>query len=215
MYAVNEQNGDVLWTQGVANGDHSSPTVAGSSVFVSYVCPQAYAFDRFTGTPLWHYSGACSGGGGKTSVYYQRRLYVRDAFFGTTNGDILDAKTGLKLGGFNANRPPAFVGNTGLYSNNNTLTGNDLTSGLPVWSFAGDGTLSTAPIVVNATIYIGGTSGNVFALNLQGQQVWSTDVGPAISGLDEQNVSAPTNGLGAGEGLLLVPAGTSLFALGN
>src|SRR5690348_3103378 len=62
LYAVNEANGNVMWTASVENGDHSSPAVTSSSVFVSYACPQSYAFAPATGQPQWHYSGPCEGG---------------------------------------------------------------------------------------------------------------------------------------------------------
>jgi hypothetical protein len=40
-------------------------------------------------------------------------------------------------------------------------------------------------------------------------------VGAGVSGPDEQNVSQPLAGLGAGQGLLVVPAGNLLAAYGN
>jgi outer membrane protein assembly factor BamB len=42
-------------------------------------------------------------------------------------------------------------------------------SGQVLWSFAGDGGLISAPVVVNQTIYIA-----------SGQQIWSTQVGAPI-----------------------------------
>jgi outer membrane protein assembly factor BamB len=43
LYAVNETTGKLLWTQGVANGDDSSPAVTAQGVYVSYPC-QYYDF---------------------------------------------------------------------------------------------------------------------------------------------------------------------------
>ena len=215
VYAVNESNGAVLWTASVENGDHSSPAVTRQAVYVSYSCPQAYAFRRLSGTLIWHYSGSCEGGGGKTPVVYRGRVYVRDEYFGQTNADILDARTGDWVGGFNADRPPAFVGNVGLYMSAGTLTANDLGTGQILWSFAGDGTLASAPIVVNGYVYVGATSGKLYALNGRGHIAWSTNVGSSILAPDEQNVSQPLTGLGVGGGLLVVPAGTALVAYGD
>jgi hypothetical protein len=45
--------------------------------------------------------------------------------------------------------------------------------------------------------------------------VWSTNVGAAIPGPDEATVSQPLTGLGAGQGLLVVPAGNRLAAYGS
>jgi hypothetical protein len=56
----------------------------------------------------------------------------------------------------------------------------------------------------------------LYGLDLRrGRVVWSTNVGAPILGTDEQNVSQPHTGLGAGQGLLVVPAGTRLVAYGR
>src|SRR6266480_5492784 len=207
LYAVNENNGAVLWTAGVENGDNSSPAVTPGSVFVSYACPQSYAFAPSTGQLQWHYSGRCEGGGGKTPVYHLGKLYVRDSYSTPTNGLILDANTGANTGGFNSDRPPAFVGNLGVYFQSGTLRGVDVTNGNVLWSFAGDGNLVSAPLIVNQTIYIGSSSGLLYALDLNGSQVWSTNVGAPIPTSYEQGPNIYT-GFGAGDGVFVVPAGS-------
>ncbi len=68
VYAVDETNGAVLWTMPVENGDHSSPAVTGGNVYVSYACPQSYAFNAVTGQRLWEHDSCCQGGGGATPV---------------------------------------------------------------------------------------------------------------------------------------------------
>src|SRR5262249_264286 len=142
LYAIDESNGNVLWTASVENGDDSSPAVSGGSVFVSYACPQSYAFSITTGQQLWHYSGGCEGGGGATPVVHYGKVYVRDTYGFPTDGITLDASTGANLGlGFDSNAPPAFTGNLGVYLRNGTLTGVDLNSQQVLWSFAGDGNL--------------------------------------------------------------------------
>jgi outer membrane protein assembly factor BamB len=214
LYAVDETNGAVLWTASVENGDHSSPALMSGRVFVSYACPQAYAFRAATGQLAWHYSGPCAGGGGKTPVIHGATVYVRDAFFADTNGLILDAETGVELGGFDSDRPPAFSGNLALYFQTGTLRAVDVRDGHVLWSFTGDGTLTSAPLIVNRTIYIGGSSGLLYGLNFQGRQVWRTQVGAPIPAPDEHNAFL-TTGLGAGDSLLIVPAGSVLAVYGN
>src|SRR5260370_3547315 len=181
LYAVDETNGNVLWTSSVENGDSSSPAISGASVFVSYACPQSYAFSLTSGQQLWHYSGPCEGGGGATPVVHYGREYVRDAFGFPTNGITLDANTGTNLGlGFNADVAPAFAGNLGVYVHNNTVSGVDLNSQQVLWSFTGDGRIDSAPLIVNQYIYVGSYTGLLYALDLQGNQVWSTQVGSSI-----------------------------------
>ena len=217
VYAVDETNGAVLWTMPVENGDHSSPAVVGGSVYVSYVCPNAYGFDSTTGEELWHYPSVCQfgceGGGGTTPVVHAGQVYVRDSICTQTNGVVLDANTGTKTGLFNSDRPPAFIGDLALYLQSETLVGIDIPSGQQLWSFVGDGALQSAPLIVNQTIYVGGNSGTLYGLNTSGQQIWSTQVGAPIPAPDEQN-GLLTTGLGAGDGLLIVPTDSILVAYG-
>jgi len=98
-----------------------------------------------------------------------------------------------------------------LYFQSGTLVGVDIPSGQQLWSFAGEGDLSSAPLIVNQTIYIGSSSGTLYGLNTTGQQVWSTQVGAAIPFPYEGNAIA-TTGLGSGDGLLIVPTDSVLFA---
>ena len=143
------------------------------------------------------------------------RLYVRD-WASTPAGYAFDSGAGSLLNRFTAGPAPAFVGTTGLVLSGGTLTAQDWTSASnpsTLWSFAGDGSLDSAPVVVNNDVYVGSSSGTLYALDLvSGQQVWSAGVGTGIPAPDEQNVSQPLTGLGAGEGHLLVPAGSTLTA---
>ena len=210
LYAVDEKTGNVLWTGSVENGDSSSPAITPTQVFVSYACPQAYAFDPVTGQLQWHFSGGCEGGGGATPVVHLGRVYVRESYSTPTNGLILNANTGHQVGDFNSTTPPVFSGNLGLYLQSGTLRGIDVSTGKVLWSFAGNGDLTSAPLIVNKTIYIGSNSGVLYALDFKGHQVWTTQVGAAIPGSNEGG--GPTTGLGAGDGLLVVPTGSTLVA---
>lgn len=208
LYAVSESSGTVLWTAPVANGDHSSPAVASSGAYVSYACAQSYGFSP-SGTALWHYSTYCSGGGGKTPVLYKNNVYVRDNITGNVT---LNATTGASLGGFTADRAPAFDGNTGFFLSGTTLKAIDITTNTVKWTFTGDNALNSAPIVVNGKVYVGSGGGNLYALDATtGTLVSSAVVGSAIAAPDEQNASQLT-GLAAGNGFLLVPATNQLAA---
>jgi outer membrane protein assembly factor BamB len=211
LYAVSETDGSVLWTQGVANGDNSSPALSSTSVFVSYACDFAYSFARTTGQLQWATSPPCEGGGGKTPVYSNGLLYIRDA----SQGDqVLNATTGQEEGTFASTTAPAFAGKTAFFMNGGTLSAS--VSGRTKWTFTGDGGLDTAPIVVGSTVYVGSSSGMVYGLDIsKGNVVWSANTGSPVNGPDEQNVSSPLTGLGAGQGLLVVPAGDQLAAYGG
>jgi outer membrane protein assembly factor BamB len=218
LYAVDEMTGNVLWTAPVANGDNSSPAVSSDGVFVSYPS-QVYKFDPITGTPLWHYSGAGSGGGGSTSAYANGLLYVRDwTNSGSPFGEIYDATSGTQVGTFNVGTVqvgpiPAFGTTTGFFLNDGVLQAIDLTSRNLLWSFTGDGQLVSAPIVIDQAVVVGSSSGKVYAINATtGLEIWSKNAGSAIAAPLEGDVNQPPAGLGAGEGYLVVPAGNILTA---
>jgi len=212
LYAVDELNGNLLWTSSVANGDFSSPTVSTDGVFVSYPC-QVYKFDPLTGTSIWHYSGACEGGGGETSPYANGMLYVRDIMSG---GLIFNAASGVQTGSFSApyyTVIPALNSQDMYLQNAGTLQAIDLTSHSMVWSFTGDGHLVSAPIIINTYVIIGSSLGNVYALDgATGAQIWSSNAGAPIAGPNEGYIFQPVTGFGAGEGYLVVPAGNILSA---
>jgi outer membrane protein assembly factor BamB len=212
LYAVDGKTGGVLWTATVENGDDSSPVVSDDAVYVSYACVQAYAFAPSTGAPLWHHSGTCEGGGGRTAVLAGGLLYARD--WATANA-VLDGKTGGEVRGFTAGPIPAFDDERGFFLAGATLQAEDA-QGKILWSFTGDGALVSAPIVVNQRVYVGSSQGTLFALDpATGAQLWSDAVGAAIAAPDEQNVSQPLTGLAAVSDLMVVPASTKLVAYAN
>ena len=157
VYAVDELNGNVLWTAGVANGDVSSPTVSSGGVFVTCPSMRHINLPPFTGSSLWHYSGGGSGAGrSKTTAYANGQLYIRDEYNPVSL--ILDAATGTLTGNFTATPIPAFSVQTGFFLSAGTLKGIDLSSNNVLWSFTGDGTLVSAPIVINNNVIVGSSS---------------------------------------------------------
>jgi outer membrane protein assembly factor BamB len=213
LYAVNASDGTVKWSVPNAGGDQSAPAVTTNALYVSYSCNNAWAIGPAAGNVIWHYTSSCFGGGGKTPVYYNGRVYIRDT--GLENL-AFDAAVGLPVASIPAGPAPAFHGSTGFYLNVNiisTLEARDISTNAVKWTFTGDGTLSSAPIIVNGTVYIGSTSGKLYALDENtGANIWTGVVGSPVNRPDEQNLSEPLIGLGAGEGLLVVPASSSVVA---
>jgi len=128
----------------------------------------------------------------------------------SASGAIVDASTGSVEGSYTASGTPAFSGTTGYFlQGQNAALSAKSSSNAVLWSFSGDGSLATSPIVVNQTVIIGSSSGNVHALDgLTGQQVWTANAGAAIPSVGD----LPTSGLAAGDGLLIVPAGNQVVA---
>jgi len=214
VYAVSETNGAVLWTAGVENGDSSAPAVTPKGVYVSYVCPQTYRFNPTTGAQIWHYSGGCEGGGGESAAVYKGLVYVRDLIGYTTDGITISAATGKQVGGFNSQYSPVFLNGTAFYTEADTLTAVDVSSGATVWTSvapAGE-SYSCSPIIVNTTIYAGTSAGNLYGYNTTtGANVFSMNLGQPIS--CGEYFAVPLAGIGAGDGLLVVPAGNEVVAL--
>jgi outer membrane protein assembly factor BamB len=213
LYAVDAASGAVRWSQPVENGDHSSPAVDSARVYVSYACTSVYAFDRRTGAPIWHPATTCTGGGGRTPVLGVGRLFVRDD--GSATGTVLDAAAGKVVDSFSSGPTPVIAGSTALYVSDGKLIAQDATNGQPRWSWTPEdgSTVTAAPIAANGVAFAGTSSGALVALDLQtGKPTWRTGLPAPVPFPDEHNASSPVAGLGAGEGLLIVPSGTALVA---
>jgi len=209
FYAVNAQDGTIKWSTPNAGGDHSSAAVTTGGIYVSYSCNNAFALSPSTGAIIWHHTSTCFGGGGRTPVFYNGRVYIRDLALGNL---ALDSGIGIPVAEFSAQPAPAFHGSTGFYLTVSTLEARDINSGTLKWSFTGDGTLSSAPIVVNGFVYVGSVSGKLYALDENtGTNVWTGNVGAQVNHPDE-NSGSPLTGLGAGEGLIVVPASSLIVA---
>ena len=194
----------------VENGDESSPAVNATGVYVTYACSQDYDFDPFTGHLIWHHTSSCEGGGGKTPALANGSVYGRDS-----GGNlILSADSGQIQGSFSSTPVPAIGAGRAFTVNGGALTA-DSQSGLGTiaWTFTGDSHLDSAPLLVGNLVFEGSSSGEIYAVDAAaGTSVWSANVGAAIAGPDEQNVSSPLTGLAAGEGTLVVPAASTLTA---
>jgi outer membrane protein assembly factor BamB len=211
LYAVDQSNGVIAWTRSVANGDSSAPAVSSDGVFVTYPCT-TYAFRPATGEQTWSNNTGCSGGGGATPVVANGVLYAPNGF-GSYNGSTFNAATGSLLGAYVADNPPAIDAQSGYFLQSGTLRGVTLANNTVQWSFAGDGALVSSPIVVNQYVFVGASSGRLYAVDASsGQQLWMKDLGAAIPAGSGWGARMPISGLSAGDGLLVVPAGNTLTA---
>jgi outer membrane protein assembly factor BamB len=206
LYALSESTGATLWTQEVENGNTSSPAVGDGNVYTSFACDLTQVFNATTGSPVWQEEYGCEGGGGQTSVLADGDLFLRDT--------ILNAATGATVRSLSTDPPPAVDGQNAYTEKGGTLEAQTVANGSVLWSFAGDGDLITAPIVVNGVVYEGSSTGNLYGVSATtGQLLWSDDIGTAMSG--NSGFTDSYNGLGEGDGLLVVPAGDTLTVFDN
>jgi len=217
VYAVSETDGSILWT-GIWAGSNSSPVVTKDGVYFSAVCGAATSLNPQTGATQWYHSGTCGGGGGETSVLYERSLYVRSGTFSPASSEILDAANGKLTGSFTGEFAPAFWKGTAIYTQGSGIQAVATSAGSTLWNAAppvGD-SFSSPPIVVNGVVYVGTASGLLLGYSVtDGSNMVSVNLGQPISAIDSGSLGAPLAGLGAGEGIVVVPASTYLFALGS
>ncbi|MHB1870515.1 MAG: outer membrane protein assembly factor BamB family protein [Steroidobacteraceae bacterium] len=208
LYAVDETTGAIDWVGAVTDGSGSSPAVTADGVYISDAC-NGYDFRPATGESIWTTGTGCSYGGNAPPAVSNGVLFLS----GGPNGSEFDAGTGASEGTYAADTLPAFSSSTGYFLRSGTLQAINLSSGAVLWSFTGDGQLATAPIVVNQYVFIGSTSGNLYALAAAtGTVVWQQSLGAPIPIGPEPRINGPLTGLAAGDGLLVVPAGNSVTA---
>jgi len=206
--AFNEATGAQLW-QANFDGGNGSVALTVDGVYAAAPC-NVGAYQPATGARLWYNNYGCDGGGGATPVVANGLVYAPTAV--GYSGNIVNAETGAIEGAFSADITPAFSASTGFFLFNGTLLGIQQSNSQLLWSFAGDGDLVTAPVVVNNYVFIGSSSGNLYAVDAaSGQQVWIQNLGAAIPSTTEFAQGFYT-GLAAGDGLLVVPDGNNVTA---
>jgi len=154
-------------------------------------------------------------------VVTNQLVYAQTNYVSLASGSIYDAETGVNDGAYLSDVPPALTATVGYYLQGGTfqfgsfsgatLSAVQQSSSTVLWSFAGDGELVTSPIVINQYVFIGSTSGNVYALDgATGQQVWQGSLGGVISQGARSGTGTVLSGLSAGDGLLVIPNGTKV-----
>lgn len=206
------KTGAQIWGgENVFNGAPGSPAVTADGVYASYACA-AYDFRAYIFALSWSSIAPCSNAGGATPVVANGILYSPGAS-GTYSGTTFDAQSGAILGSYVADNPPAISSATGYFLQSGILKAISLGSQATLWSFSGDGQLVTSPIVVNQYVFIGSASGTVYALDQNsGHILWQDSVGSAIPSGVGTNAAMPLTGLSAGDGLLIVPGGSTVTA---
>jgi outer membrane protein assembly factor BamB len=206
VMAIDEGSGSTLWQRSVPSGTGSTPAVTSQGVYIAAPC-STDGFALLTGVSLFADSGGCEGGGGTTAVVANNVFY--SLMGGPANGIYVNATTGAQLGTFMADVVPAISPTSGFFLKSGTLTAKSLSDNSTLWSFQGDGGLVSSPIIVNQAVIVGSSSGQLYGLNAAtGAQLWTTNAGGAITG----GTSNVISGLAAGDGLLVVPAGTTVSA---
>jgi len=215
-FALNESTGAVAWsvlTGNIGQGN-SSPAVGAGGVYVDFACI-AYAYSPATGQQLWSFSSPtppCDTGLGSTPFLVGNTVYA--PMTGAFGGPILAASSGVATGSYSAGVPPVFDSQNGYFVQNQPapsrmLQAISLSSGVVQWTFAGEPNVCAA-MVVSQYVIAAGCSGNIYGLDAgTGQQLWLTSVPTETWSFTGE---LPLQALAAGDGMLLIPAGTKLVA---
>jgi outer membrane protein assembly factor BamB len=211
VYAIRQSNGAVRWSRPVMTGDASSPTLGKDRLFVNYGCGQVYAFHRRTGATAWHFNSGCAGGGGQTTTLYRGELWTREVS-GRQDPIVYDAATGKPLRHFPYSTDPAFANGIGYFGRSLRVDATRA-GGEPVWRFSIENFPMTPPLVVGRTVYFGADRGVVRGLAAgTGKTRWKDATGALFAGDNTSSAGQPTNGLGAGRGLLIAPNAKGVVA---
>ncbi len=122
---------------------------------------------------------------------------------------VLDAASGAKLAEIDSSIVAAAAGGKAFVEQVHTLHAIDIATGVSAWAFDVPGLLTVPPIATEDFVVTLEGTGRLSALNrMTGALVRSyTLPGPTSSSLQ-----GSTRGMGAGEGLLVVPFDTVLYA---
>ncbi|WP_424016186.1 PQQ-binding-like beta-propeller repeat protein (plasmid) [Halorientalis pallida] len=180
--AINTSDGSLRWTRTYGNNKfRSSPTVTEETVYLTDQNGNVRGLDRETGDRRWVTN---VGAGVRTpAVISNDRLFIGD-----TSGDIhaLNAQTGAKQWEYHAGtgiRKELAVTDKRLFAvGNDRLYAFDR-DGNWKWSHRVRADISTAPVAVNGTIYIGSANAKrLFALDsTDGSQRWKAYTGTVQS----------------------------------
>ncbi len=209
MYAVDQDTGRIIWMAAVDVGGSSAPALDDEGIYVSSACKVTYKL-AFDGSVTWVHSGKCTGGGGTTPVLHDGRVYVRDLDV-TAWPSILDAATGseLEIATYQAWTTPAFDQTHMVTVAGGLLTVRDARSGEPLWQAPGTDHV-TPPLVVNGYVLEGRRDGKVDMRDVRtGALVWRGKA-PSTMRFIAEWAAPPRLGMAQGDGILAVPAGSTL-----
>lgn len=196
LHALDAATGAEIWAQALGSVPNSAPTVSGNFVYLTTRDSTAWAIDARNGRILWDLKASETG-----SVVIDGAAPAvtrREVLFPFGSGDLIAA---LKLGGVR------------LWST--TVTGQRRGK-----AYAGIGDISSDPVVVGTTVYVGTPTGRLAALSTtDGERLWtapygsSSPVWPAGGSLFLVSDEAELVRLEASTGALVWAASLPLFTV--
>lgn len=213
LVVLDGTSGATRW-MGAEGASPMAAAVSPAAVFTCMVGGGVMANDPWTGAKLWLHSPNGDGGGGCLTVLGGDRLYAYDW---ADPPLVLDPTSGNVVGGWTGPVAPAVdvAAGRAYFLIGKNLEAHDARSNTVLWTFAGDGTLDTQPIAGGGYVYVGGSSGMLYAVDKDGQVAFSDKLPAALTPSSSFVGGNAPSGFAIAEDKLFVSAGTILYAYAN
>ena len=167
LYALNADNGAILWVAKTGDDTDASPVVANNMVYISAEekSPYLFAFDVRSGRLIWRFGGDFTRGFWSTPAVVGNRLYI-----GAENKKMycLDALSGKLLWEFETGgaiwSSPAVVDDRVVFGSYDSHLYVLNTDGKELSRIRLQGRILSSPCIVNGHIYIGTAEGMFYCL---------------------------------------------------
>ena len=159
--------GNLKWVFPTGAPVHSSPAVAGDTVYVGSQNYNFYALDADTGAKKWEF---------ETGSWVESSPSVAGGrvYFGSNDSRLysLDTQNGEKVWEFKTDFPvkagPAITADTIFFgSDDYSLYAVDISTGTMLWGYDIGSPATSSPVVTNGIVFIGSANGYTYALNSQ------------------------------------------------
>lgn len=210
LVPFSESTGQPLgWVVESSASSDGTPAVSDGDLYAAYDGGDAYDLKPSGPTFIWQNATGFSGGSSLSPAVFGGDVWATGYELKAANGqEVRNLPNSPQL-------QPAFVGNEALFfTSNGALEATNL-SLQTKWTFNGDGTLDTNPVADGTDVFIGSRSGNLYGIKLAtGRIDWHTTLPGAIT-TNAANPEQSAQGLGLGDGLLVVPTGKSITVFGD
>ena len=195
LYCLNETTGEVIWSNPIGgSGGISTPAISesGDRLFVGSLTGELYCVNTADGSTIWNRTiepNPAYWGAGSCPLIYDDTVFVNTASGGALfaydlNGNEL-WKIATTTGSYGSSAayyisPAAYDGNIFFGGAGPALYCVNIATQKEVWNVSTVGMVSTTPAIDCNVVYFG-TEDRVYALNLNGEEVWNCSISCRLS----------------------------------
>ncbi|HLM91667.1 MAG TPA: PQQ-binding-like beta-propeller repeat protein [Thermoplasmata archaeon] len=168
--------GTTVWNYKTGGAVEGSATLSGGLVFFGSTDKNVYALNQSTGTKIWSYTAAATvTGTGTLTDHYTFNSGQSEFAIGASNGKlyVLSASTGALFYTVSVHGSIVAVSSAeGIFimeTAKGQVSAARSYTPLVVWKYNTTGSLTTAPAIVDGTIYVAGANGSFYAFTTFGQ----------------------------------------------